>query len=201
MTDQNSEFNGLIVDTGANLMSLMSLQLYRAYCREHGVPAQIFKDRSRITGLGSSHYSVGTAVVSIPFPSLGLVCDVTFHILEENFHTPLSRRDLKQTGIDLSMLKDCIYFMGKAEKLVVENDFLYYRWASDAALITYGELLKLHRSFGHPSVSSLYKILKSARPSEAGPEVQKAINHLSARCKVCTELGQNPKRFKLTPGA
>jgi len=200
VNERKSEFNGMIIDTGANRLSIMSLQQYRAYCREHGVPSSISKDRRRISGLGSKHYSIGTATISIPFPSIGLICDVNFHIFEDNVQTLLSRRDLKSTGIDLSVQRDCLHFMGKEQKLIVENDFLFYRWAPEHALFTYGELTKLHRAFGHPSVSALNNVLRRARPAECSNTVKDAIEFLTDRCKVCSELASKPKRFKLTIG-
>lgn len=198
--DREGEYNGILIDTGANRLSIMSLQQDRAYCREHGTPAQIIPEWRRISGLGS-HYTIGVATIPIPFPQLSLVCDINFHILDENVKSLLSHRDLKLAGIDLSVQKDCILFMGKKQQLSVENDFLIYRWSPDSALFTYGELLKLHRSFGHPSVSALHNVLKRARPDEYSPEIQKAIEHLTERCRVCTELGTKPRRFKLSIGA
>jgi len=61
--------------------------------------------------------------------------------------------------------------------------------------------MKLHRSFGHPSVSALYRVLKRARPDDVSEKVKDAIKFLKDRCKNCAELEGKPKRFKLTIGA
>jgi len=199
--ERPSEFNGVLVDTGANRASLMSLNQYRAYCREHGAPASLTKGTKRVRGLGGSQQSIGTATIAVPFPELGLVSEIDFHIVDDEVPTLLSLRDLKKTGIDLSIQRDCLLFMGAEQKLVHENDFLYYRWSPDAALFTYSELMKLHRSFGHPSVSALHRVLKRARPQETSKKVRNAIQSLTERCETCIKLAQKPKRFKLTIGA
>jgi len=199
--DRSSEFNGVLLDTGANRTSLMSLGQYRAYCREYGISAQLKKESKRVCGLGGSTRSIGMANITVPFPNFCLVTDIQFHIVTEDVPTLLSLKDLKRTGVELSIQRDCLTFMGREQKLVLENDFLYYRWAPDSALFTHSELVKLHRSFGHPSVSALYRVLKRARPNDAGEDVQKAIQYLTERCKTCVELGEKPKRFKLTVGA
>lgn len=199
--ERQSEFNGVLVDTGANRTSLMSLTQYRAYCTEHGVPANLTKSTKRVCGIGGSQRSIGKARIPIPFPNLGLISDIDFHIIEDEVPTLLSLRDLKSTGIDMSIQQNCLMFMGKKQRLVHENDFLYYRWSPDVALFSHAELLKLHRSFGHPSVSALHRVLKRARPEEMSRDVREAIEKLTENCNTCAELAQKPKRFKLTVGA
>jgi len=199
--ERDSEFNGNIIDTGANRVSLKSLRQHRAYCKEHNTAANLRQSSKRVSGLGGSKRSIGTASIPIPFPELGLVCEIDFHIIEDDVPSLLSLRDLKQTGVDLSIQRDCLSFIGREQKLIHENDFLYYRWTPDIALFTYAELTKLHRSFGHPSVSALHKILRRARPDESAEDVKDAIKHLTERCDTCAEIGKRPKRFRLTVGA
>lgn len=62
------------------------------------------------------------------------------------------------------------------------------------------ELYKLHRSFGYPSVSALYSLLKRVRPCEANQEIREVIKKIRKRCKICPELASKPKRFTLTVG-
>lgn len=199
-TERPSEFNGMIIDTGANRLSLMSINQYRAYCTEFGIVANIRKDSRKIYGLGSKHRSIGTAKISIPFPKFGMICDINFHILSENCKTLLSRVDLKNTGIDLSIQRDCLLFNDIELPLQVQNDLLVYNWLPNVAMFTYDELKKLHRSFGHPTVSTLYNLLRRARKEECHKDVRDAIEQLTESCKVCSEHSSKPKRFKLSIG-
>lgn len=91
-------------------------------------------------------------------------------------------------------------FFGNEQKLVYENGFLYHRWCPDSVLFTTSELLKLHRSFGHPSTSALSNILKRARPEEMNKSVRNVIEDITKRCKTCSEFSSRPKRFRLTVG-
>ncbi len=106
--ERRSEFNGVLIDTGANRTSLMSLRQYRAYCREHGTPAHIDMDSKRVCGLGGSTRSIGKATITLPCPCLSVVTDIDFHIIEEDVPTLLSLRELKRNGVDLSIQKDCL---------------------------------------------------------------------------------------------
>lgn len=91
--------------------------------------------------------------------------------------------------------------MGKVQELSLENDFLVCRCFSDEVRFTYDDLKKLHRSFGHPTVTALSNLMRRARPEEISKEVPVAIRKLTEECKVCVEKGQIPKRFKLTMGS
>ena len=200
--DRRQEFNGIIIDIGANRTSMMSLDQYIAYCREHNVPARIADFNRSVRGIGGVCVkTIGKATVAVPFTDIGVVCDITFHITEGHNPTLLSLRDLKNIGLELSIQKNCVHMMGKSQKLVHENDFLYYRWKPDLHLYTYGELKKLHRSFGHPTVSALQKMLKPSRPAEMTNEVKQAVQEIVNNCQTCNELASKPMRFRLSIGA
>ena len=68
------------------------------------------------------------------------------------------------------------------------------------ALFTEHDLLKLHRSFGHPTVSALYNILKRSKPDEVSEKTKAAIEELHKKCETCQRHGAKPKRFRLTTG-
>lgn len=201
-SQNDSEFKGVMIDTGANRSSLMSIQQYMKYCKEFNSPMEVRKSSRSVGGLGGANLvTIGKATIPIPFPKIGIICDVTFHIHnDEGTPSILSLRDLTRTGLDLSIQHNWLHFRGKTQKLRKRNDLLYYEWSAEKALISYEELYKLHRSFGHPSVSALYNLLKRARPREASKEVRNSIKEISKRCKICSELSSKPKRFKLTIG-
>ena len=201
--ESQAGFNGILMDTGANRSSVISLSQYLAYCREYGIPASLDKSKAgSVRGLGGKQSSLGTATILIPFYNLQIVADVEFRVIEDDtVPTLLSLSDMKRIGIDMSIQRNCVSFLGKEQKLVYENGFLYHRWRSDYALYTTSELSKLHRSFGHPSVTALCNLLKRARPDEMKTSVRAAIEDITKRCNTCAEFSSRPKRFRLSVGA
>jgi hypothetical protein len=143
-------FEGIIVDTGANKSSLMSLEQYRAYCKVFKVPANIKGAMKMFKGIGVSRSSVGSVVIAIPFPKLGICADVEFQIINENVPNLLSIRDLQNTGVEHSIQHNSLKLTGREQPLTAKNDFLCHTWERDnaAALFTKEELEKLHKSFG-----------------------------------------------------
>ena len=138
--------------------------------------------------------------MSIPFTSLGIVSDIHFRVVKEDVQTLPCLLDMKKIGLDLSIQRNCLMFLGGTEKVTLDNDLLYHRCYPDVVLYTTAEIVKPYRSFGHPSVTALTKLLQKARPDEMDSEVRAAIQDSSERCKVCSELEKKPKRFKLTTG-
>jgi hypothetical protein len=197
-----SKFKGIIIDTGANKSSLMSLEQYRAYCKVFKVPASIRGTRKMFKGIGGSRRSMGSVVIAIPFPMLGICADVEFQIINEDVPTLLSLRDLRNTGVEISIQNNSLKLMGREQPLTAKNDFLYHTWERDnaAALFSKEELEKLHRSFGHPTASALYRLMKRARPEEASKNVFAELEELVKDCTPCSEKQQKPRRFKLTTG-
>jgi len=187
-------FDGLILDTGANRRSAMSLQQYQAYCREFKVPMKIdYSDNRGLVGIGGTTESLGTAVVPIPFKDLDLVADVRFRILKNNCPTLLCLRDMIENGLDISIQDQTISY-----------DFLKHKWTMgdvSYAMYTDQELRRLHRVFGHPSVSALQKLLKRANPEEYGTDVRDTIEKITRLCDTCTRTSSKPRRFKISVGS
>lgn len=191
----------MIVDTGANRTSIMSLSQYKAYCHEFSVPSTIRPTSKYVNGIGGCQKSIGVATINVPFPQLNVFCDIEFYIIDNDATPTLwSLRDLKSSGIDLSIQKNQLTYMNQSCDLEFENDLLVYRWNSYQVFYTYSELRKLHRSFGHPSVGALLKILKRARSEDVSPETEYILEEIRKSCKTCSELGRKPRRFKLTVG-
>lgn len=200
--DEGQEFKGIMIDTGGNYMSMMSLEQYQAYCRMFGVPAALFKYEERsVKGIGGKQKCFGSVNIPITFHNIGVVIDVSFHITQGSTPSILCLRDLKKTGFQLDIQEDCLTFMGRREKLEVRNGLLWHQWNPDVANFSEGELKRLHRSFGHPSVSALYKILQRARPDEVDSTTKAEIEKLTQECDPCARHATKPRRFKLTTGA
>lgn len=81
-----------------------------------------------------------------------------------------------------------------------ENKVLFYQRKRAHALFPYAKLSQLHSSLGHPSASTLYNVLKRARPKEVSESVKGALHRLNTRCEICFEMANRPKRFELTVG-
>eukprot|EP00180_Rhodochaete_pulchella_P002440 Plantae.Rhodophyta-Rhodochaete_pulchella.ctg37389.p4 GENE.Plantae.Rhodophyta-Rhodochaete_pulchella.ctg37389~~Plantae.Rhodophyta-Rhodochaete_pulchella.ctg37389.p4 ORF type:complete len:107 (-),score=15.07 Plantae.Rhodophyta-Rhodochaete_pulchella.ctg37389:6-326(-) len=63
------------------------------------------------------------------------------------------------------------------------------------------ELQQLHRSFGHPSVSSIAYLLKRARPGEMDDSsLLKSLKHINNQCKICSTTSGKSRNFKITVG-
>ena len=201
---EETRFEGIILDTGANRRSAMSIKQYKAYCREFHVPFDIdYQDNHNLLGIGGQGRAIGTATIPIPFVDLDIVIDVKFRILDTNCPNLLSLRDMKENGLDMSIQKNVITYKHKIQDLSVINDFLMHKWTTEDmeyALYTEKELKRLHRVFGHPSVVALQNLLKRANPDEFGPELRQALEEISSACGTCATYASKPRRFKITIG-
>lgn len=70
-------FQGLRIDTCANRTSVISINQYKAYCRQFNFPSQINKTRKKsLRGLGGTSEPIGVARIPVPFKDLNLVIDI-----------------------------------------------------------------------------------------------------------------------------
>ena len=198
-------FDGIIIDTGANRSSVMFLNQYRIYCKIFKTPMQInHEDSKGIKGLFGGSSSIGTAIIPIPFVKLDVVLDIKFLIMKSDCKTLFCLKDLKDNGLNLDVQRDMIQLGDKEQKLLLENDFQKHIWSpSDMPYILYteSELRRLHRNFGHPTVSALKKVLKRANPETCDKKTKTAIAEIVQSCKTCQKYASRPRRFKLTIGA
>ncbi|CDF37987.1 unnamed protein product [Chondrus crispus] len=202
---EQDTFRGLILDTGANRSSCMSLSQYKAYCRENNVPLSIDRTEGRtVSGFGGSKRgSLGSAIIPVPFVDLNVVLHVKFQIFSHNSPSLLCLRDMREGGLDISVQKLSISYKHRNQSVSLENDFMVHNWKSEDvvnSLYSEKELRKLHRNFGHPSVSALTNLLKRANPDHMDREVQDVIMRLTKACTTCATHASRPRRFKLTVG-
>lgn len=160
-----NSFKGILIDTGANCSSIISICQYRSYREVHGTPASIEKSKeSNIRSPGGKSRTIGTSTLSIPFNELRVIFYVKVHMMNDTtLPTLFCLKDVKCTGIDLSIQEECLILIGKKHKLVYGNHFLLRRWEPDQALNTIKEVEKLQCDIGYQSVSALYNLLKNAR--------------------------------------
>lgn len=58
----------------------------------------------------------------------------------------------------------------------------------------------MHRLFGHPGASALYKFLEKADPSIASQDTKKAIIEHTFNCFMCQKHRRGPLKFKILYG-
>jgi len=200
-TSRKTEFQGILIDPGANYLNIIHIDQYRAYCREHDVPAEIREHSGKlISGIGGRQKCFGSATIAVPFPNIGITIDFEFQVTTAPSPTVLCLKDLKKTEFGLYIQNDLLFILGKSEKLELRNGLLYYTWNRNFVLFSEAELFKLHRSFGHPSASALYNVLKRARPGDVSSETRLAIEEMQKRCLTCARHSQKPRKSKLTIG-
>lgn len=103
-TQDQDEFDGIRIDTFANLKSIMSKDQYYSYCGAFGVRPVMRPERDRtVKGIGGSKRSIGMALIQIQFKLVGWVIDVEFLLLTEKIQTLTSIRDMLRNGLDLSL--------------------------------------------------------------------------------------------------
>lgn len=94
-------------------------------------------------------------------------------------------------------------YNGRLQPLKFINFFYVYKWKpTDSIYYLYmeQELRRLHRSFGHPSINSLTKLLQRANPTNVDPKVVQSIEELTKASQVSAVSATLPKRFKLALG-
>ena len=199
---EKNEFRGIIMDTAANRSSVMSHSQYKAYCEEFHVPMQLNRsEKKTICGLNSKNPAIGTAVITIPFKDLDLWIDVKFRIMAFDCPTLLSMKDMVDNGLDISVQNKWVSYKHKLQDLAFENYFLIHRWSvSDSSFYTEPELRKLHRVFGHPSVTALKYLLRRADPGGLNDDVKTAVHDITKQCMTCATYAAKPRRFKVTIG-
>lgn len=90
--------------------------------------------------------------------------------------------------------------MGKSEKLNLWGGLLWYECTKSVSYYSDRARFRPHRSFGHPTVSSLYKIFKRSNPNDINIDTYSALKELTKSSKVCSGHPSQPKWFRLTLG-
>ena len=201
---EHTPFHGIMCDTGANRSSIMSIIQYKAYCRENLSPASMTTKgidtsvRKKIQGFGGTRMTMGQTQVKIPISGLGIIAHVTFNTVEDDCTTVLSLQDIKELGFEIYIQTNTLQYKAHVHKLEEDNGLLWLRWnPQDQVLFSECELLRLHKSFGHPSVRALSNLLRKARPK--APDVTRQLEEI-AECDTCAKHATKPRRFKLTVG-
>lgn len=204
ITTGSIKFSGIRLDTCCNIKSIISRAQYNAYCNEFGLMNSMKTTTSKgVTGIGGSRIPIGSVSMQIPFTALDLVIDVEFIVLEESVPTLMSMKDMISNGLHISIQHKYICFGMKKQALKFENYFLIHKWSPadlQYALYTEVELRKIHKSFGHPSITATEGLLRRAGRGILDIETKGMIQCIAEECKPCMTHAKAPRRFKLTVG-
>lgn len=202
--EEQKFFEGVRLDTCANRTSVMGEEQYQAYCHTFGIKPALRKVKNRsVNGIGGTQPAIGLALIDIPFKKLHLMINVLFLILPSKTPALLSTRDMYVNGLDFSLQNKTITFEGRVQELIMDNYFLIHRWSPKditTALYTEDELRTIHRTFGHPSITTTEKLLKRAQEKSLDNETRSNIRRLAEDCSTCKKYAPKPRRFRLTVG-
>lgn len=202
----NTEFKGLLIDSGASTRSTDGIGQWEALQRLND---SIQLDR---TTAGLAHFNfeigstafIGTILLKTPIEI------ITFHIVP--IHTPflLCLADMNQLGAYFNNTTNQVIqnrphvpHAPHAHPVIRRYGHAFLLWHTfaytviiefivfNSCFLTEVELRRLHRRFGHSSVRRLHEILQQAQQ-----EVDlHALEHLTKYCKRCQMHEKSPGRF------
>lgn len=124
--------------------------------------------------------------------------------MKEHVSTLLSMKYMVENGWDISIQGRYVRLGAWQHPLLMENYFLVRRWKPTdlhCILYTEQELRTLHRSFDHPSVEVLEKLLDGATGSRLERSTMDSVEEIKINCTICRKTATDPSRFKLTVGS
>lgn len=136
----------------------MSIQQYDAYRATFGTkPAIKDTPNRRVKGVGGHSVSIGLVTIQVPFVDLDLILGIDFLFVTDKIPTLIYMFYIIENGLDMSLQRAVVTSGRKEQALRFENYFLIHQWSPED--ITYGlysehELRRIHRNFGHPSVTA-----------------------------------------------
>lgn len=182
-------------------MSIMSGAQYGHYCRNFGLAESIcWDDKRALKVICGRKHSIGVALVKLPFKSLGVVI-IKFLLLEGSLQSLMCLRDLKKTGLDISILRCNIICGYKEENLFMKDFFRFHNWEpADIPFALYNErkIFTVHRSFGHPEPRSTENLLRRGKGGDLDKVTTSIIKRIAAECETCKVHPSPPRRFNLT---
>ncbi|KAI0992942.1 hypothetical protein K3495_g15242, partial [Podosphaera aphanis] len=195
-------FHGLLIDTGAAGRSTVGIGQFRALQR---LRKNLKLDKTQagkvnISGIGAGVFaSIGAVVLDTP------IGQISFHLVPCNIPFLLGLSDMKNFGATPDVVNNKMLKHGKTVAQLFEKYghlwmtlgyfetlFLYESDEPPMCLLTEQELRTIHRRWGHPSATRMWKIL-----SRAGHETElHTIDRLTKFCRECQLNSNRPLRFK-----
>ncbi|POS85249.1 hypothetical protein EPUL_003471 [Erysiphe pulchra] len=182
-------FHRLLVDTDAAGRSTVGVGQFKALQQLRG-DLELDKTQAgkvKISGIGACVFtSIGAVVLNTP------IGQISFHLIPCNIPFLLRLSDMKHFEatpdvVNIRMLKN-----GKAVAQVFEK--YGHLWMTLGHFETLFELRIIHRRWGHPSATRMWKVLQ-----RAGHDAEfKTSHHLTKFFRECQLNANRPLRFKFT---
>lgn len=187
-------FQGIMPDTGAAKISTAGHSQFAALQRSHPVTLDTTTAGQAEVRFGPGQPVASLGTTTVPTP-LG---DLVFHVVPTPTPFLLCLQDMDSRGIMFDNLSNVLRKGSLAVPVVRKWGHPWMLLQPEKALgyshLTEGELRRLHRRFGHPSVHRLRRLL-----TRAGHETDiKALEAIERICKPCQLHAGRPGRFKFT---
>ena len=196
-----SEFKGLLIDSGAATRSTGGIGQLKALQKIISIKLDETTAGSAnfVFGIGSTS-SIGTVNLNTP------IGRIVFHIVRVNTPFLLCLADMDKLGAFFNNLTNQVVQAQHTHPVIRRYGHAFLLWCTCAyalaiesfsenpCFLTTTELRRLHRRFGHPSVSRLHRILE-----RSGHDVDlRALEYLVKYCHHCQKHGKSPGRFGFT---
>jgi hypothetical protein len=196
----SNRFFGVVIDTGASIHSTAGQGQFQALQRTEDIILDE-STKGMVTvqfGIGTSS-SIGSTRVNTP------IGQVEFHVMPANTPFLLSLADMDKLKVYFNNLTNTLITPHGSVPVVRRFGHSFLLWDTslrtfvvdsfdyNPCFLTNTELQRLHRRFGHPSVSRLQKVLERAGHDDVDKSV---LEYLTKYCVHCQRHGQSPGRFK-----
>lgn len=193
-----NEFYGLMIDTGAAKRSTVGHGQFRAFQRIADVQLNLTTAGTvRIQfGIGDT-VSIGSIIVQAPFGK------VQFHVVDADIPFLLSIADMDYHGVYFNNVNNVLVSKTGTYPVTRRFGHPFLLWKTHLpstahelgpeCYLTYTELRRLHRRFGHPAAHRLQRLLERAGHDDINIE---EIKRLTRFCDQCQKHGKSPGRFR-----
>lgn len=196
----DTQFRGIIIDSGCSLASVGGLPQYHAYYRTMGHSPDINYDAKATVTLGDVHTkSLGRAAIDFPLGPIWTTIEI--YILPRFIPILLSLRDMDKLGVYFDNIDNLLVHKQSNMSQTVERHFGHavINWNPHLqCAFTEAQLRRLHRRFGHPSANKLVNLLEKSDTDEATQETRDILDKISRQCRLCQRHNQARRRFRFT---
>ncbi|KHJ30810.1 hypothetical protein EV44_g3573 [Erysiphe necator] len=191
-------FFGIMIDTGAAKKSTVGQCQYQAFQKISDVHLDTTTaGAAKIQfGIGNTT-SIGSIIVNTPFGH------VKFHVVNADTPFLLSIADMDKHGVYLNNIKNILVSPTQTFPVTRRFGHPFLLWKThlpstthelgQECFLTYTELRRLHRRFGHPAAHRLQRLLERAGHNDIN---YGEIKRLTDFCEQCQKHGKSPGRFK-----
>lgn len=179
-----------MVDTGSKRANTGGLPQYHAYCRHIGIPEDIDKRKKFFCKFGiSGKPSIGISRIHIPI--VGIILNFFAHNRRRfaYFVVIRIRIHVNWTALAYGTINALTnwFTMNQKKKVGVVcfhgNPFVCWE-PLQQSFLTFNELKRLQKWFGHPHADKLYNIIRRPYIKQVDEQTRKALEEISRKCKA-----------------